>query len=188
MTWYKVDDGIHSHPKFLDVSLAAVGLWTMCGAWCSAYLTDGQITRRQVQRLGGDDTLAAELVDAGLWRETGDGYVFHDWGDYQPTREDVEASRAAARERMRKRRNPDTGKFAPRSEDVRANTERTDTERAENFGVGSSTPTRPDPTRPDPYCALRAQGAREAAARGLGPHRRAPQEGRRAGCGPRARG
>ena len=50
MTWYKVDDGIHSHPKFLDVSLAAVGLWTMCGAWCSAYLTDGQITRRQVQR------------------------------------------------------------------------------------------------------------------------------------------
>ena len=83
MTWYKVDDGIHSHPKFLDVSLAAVGLWTMCGAWCSAYLTDGQITRRQVQRLGGDDTLAAELVDAGLWRETGDGYVFHDWADYQ---------------------------------------------------------------------------------------------------------
>ena len=143
MTWYKVDDGIHSHPKFLDVSLAAVGLWTMCGAWCSAYLTDGQITRRQVQRLGGDDTLAAELVDAGLWRETGDGYVFHDWGDYQPTREDVEASRAAARERMRKRRNPDTGKFAPRSEDVRANTERTEPERAENFGVGSSTPTRP---------------------------------------------
>ena len=66
MTWFKVDDGIHSHPKFLDVSLAAVGLWTMCGAWCSAYLTDGQITRRQVQRLGGDDTLAAELVDAGL--------------------------------------------------------------------------------------------------------------------------
>ena len=61
MTWYKVDDGIHSHPKFLDVSLAAVGLWTMCGAWCSAYLTDGQITRRQVLRLGGDDALAAEL-------------------------------------------------------------------------------------------------------------------------------
>ena len=165
MTWYKVDDGIHSHPKFLDVSLAAVGLWTMCGAWCSAYLTDGQITRRQVQRLGGDDTLAAELVDAGLWRETGDGYVFHDWGDYQPTREDVEASRAAARERMRKRRNPDTGKFAPRSEDVRANTERTDTERAENFGVGSSTPTRPDPTRPDPTPTARS--ARKAPAKRL---------------------
>ena len=36
--------------------------------------------------------------------------------------------------------------------------------------------------------ARRAQGAREASARGLGPHRRAPQEGRRAGCGPRARG
>ena len=165
MTWYKVDDGIHSHPKFLDVSLAAVGLWTMCGAWCSAYLTDGQITRRQVQRLGGDDTLAAELVDAGLWRETGDGYVFHDWGDYQPTREDVEASRAAARERMRKRRNPDTGKFAPRSEDVRANTERTEPERAENFGVGSSTPTRPDPTRPDPTPTARS--ARKAPAKRL---------------------
>ena len=49
-------------------------------------------------------------------------------------------------------------------------------------------PPRPDPTRPDPYCALRAQGAREASARGLGPHQRPPQEGRRAGCGPRARG
>ena len=150
MTWFKVDDGIHSHPKFLDVSLAAVGLWTMCGAWCSGYLTDGRITRRQVLRLGGDDTLAAELVDAGLWRELEDGYVFHGWDEYQPTREDVEASRAAARERMRKRRNPDTGKFAPRAEDVRANTAGTDEERAENFGVRSSTPTRPDPTRPDP--------------------------------------
>ena len=62
MTWFKVDDGIHSHPKFLDVSLAAVGLWTMCGAWCSGYLTDGQITRRQVLRLGGDDALAAILT------------------------------------------------------------------------------------------------------------------------------
>ena len=165
MTWFKVDDGIHSHPKFLDVSLAAVGLWTMCGAWCSGYLTDGRITRRQVLRLGGDDTLAAELVDAGLWRELEDGYVFHGWDEYQPTREDVEASRAAARERMRKRRNPDTGKFAPRSEDVRANTERTDTERAENFGVGSSTPTRPDPTRPDPTPTARS--ARKAPAKRL---------------------
>ena len=150
MTWFKVDDGIHSHPKFLDVSLAAVGLWTMCGAWCSGYLTDGQITRRQVLRLGGDDALAAELVDAGLWRETEDGYVFHGWDEYQPTREDVEASRAAARERMRKRRNPDTGKFTPRAEDVRANTAGTGDEHAENFGARSSTPTRPDPTRPDP--------------------------------------
>ena len=165
MTWFKVDDGIHSHPKFLDVSLAAVGLWTMCGAWCSGYLTDGQITRRQVIRLGGDDALAAELVDAGLWRETEDGYVFHGWDEYQPTREDVEASRAAARERMRKRRNPDTGKFAPRAEDVRANTVGTDDERAENFGARSSTPTRPDPTRPDPTPSARS--ARKAPAKRL---------------------
>ena len=125
MPWFKVDDGLHSHPKFMDLPLESVGLWTMAGAFSSAYLTDGLITHRQVARLGGTEDDARALVDAGLWDEADNGYKFHDWEDYQPTRAQVESERAAARERMRKRRRNVGGQFEGGSPEVRPNTQRT---------------------------------------------------------------
>jgi hypothetical protein len=40
--------------------------------------------------LGGTPELAAELVAAGLWRRTRQGYVFHDWLDWGSKRTAVE--------------------------------------------------------------------------------------------------
>ncbi len=145
MPWFKVDDAIHSHPKFIDLPMSAVGLWTIAGAWCAQYLTDGLITTRQVRRLGAEPEDIDALLDVGLWVEVEGGYQFHDWGDYQPTRESVEEDRAKARARMARARaakSPrDTTGTTPdrspeRAPDVRANTRRS----SDN----------PDPTRPDP--------------------------------------
>lgn len=48
---------------------------------------------------------AETLVRVGLWenatREKEEGYQFHDWDDYQPTADEIEAEREAARERQR---------------------------------------------------------------------------------------
>jgi hypothetical protein len=49
------------------------------GSWSSAHLTDGVVPVHVLASLGGTPELAAELVAAGLWRRTRQGYVFHDW-------------------------------------------------------------------------------------------------------------
>src|SRR6516164_6240943 len=69
MPWFKVDDSIHSHPKSHTAGLAAMGLWVVSGSHSAAYLSDGFISRRAVQKLAGKDTLklASRLVAAGLW-------------------------------------------------------------------------------------------------------------------------
>lgn len=106
MAWFKVDDQLYSHPKWLAVSPRARGLWITAGSWCSAQLTDGHIPSSALPMLGGQAKDARELVESGLWVENGNGWFFHDWLDMQPSKEKVEAEREAARERMQnKRRN-----------------------------------------------------------------------------------
>ncbi|GAB3125822.1 hypothetical protein [Glaciibacter psychrotolerans] len=122
MPWFKVDDGFHGHPKVVDLSMAAIGLWTVAGSWCAKYLTDGFVPDRTVTRLGGSPDEAAELVKSVLWDAAEGGYQFKDWEDYQPLKEEVEAERLAAQERMKKVRAAKRG--------VRANKDRTDDERS----------------------------------------------------------
>lgn len=93
--WVKVDDKFHSHPKVMELDLAAVGLWTLAATWCADYLTDGEIKKGQVRRLGGTDDHIDQLVESGLWEESGRGYRFTDWFDYQPSAESVKSDREA---------------------------------------------------------------------------------------------
>lgn len=135
MPWFKVDDGFHGHPKVIGLSASSVGLWLLAGTWAAQYLTDGHVPRGMVGRFGGTDADAAELIGAGLWYPSNDGYQFHEWHEYQPTKDDVEAERAAARNRMRERRRNQKGQFAGSS-----------AEQPKNFGRSSPTPTQPVPT------------------------------------------
>lgn len=88
MTWFKVDDQFHSHPKVTATSLAARGLWVTAGSWSSAHLTDGVVPDHVLALLGGTQQQAAELVTAGLWTRTRGGHRFHDWLDHNPTRQE----------------------------------------------------------------------------------------------------
>lgn len=89
MAWFKVDDGFWSHPKVLELSTAAVALWVRAGSWCSEHLTDGRVSRAALFMLRADIDAATELVNAGLWEIDGDGWLFHDWSRYQPSRDEV---------------------------------------------------------------------------------------------------
>lgn len=116
MSWFKVDDKFHSHPKVLDAPLKALGLWVKAGAWSSDQLTDGRIPKTALTLLGGTPTDARALVTAGLWEVDGNGWRFHDWADMQPSRGDVEARREAEREKKRRWRekatkDPETGRY-----------------------------------------------------------------------------
>jgi hypothetical protein len=144
MTWFKVDDSFHSHPKVLATSPAALGLWVVAGAWSGANLTDGFVPDSALQRLLPDSAeLADVLVTAGLWRRAKGGHRFHDWGDYNPNSSDVKKERDAARERMRNlraKRKP-AGQHGNGSGEHEANVRAKFADRSQ---------PRPDPTRSSP--------------------------------------
>ncbi len=108
MPWFRVDDTLHSHPKSRQVGLPAVGLWTLAGSYCMAYKADGFVPEWFVASWPGGRKLADQLVKAGQWEpgSKGDesGWYFHDWHDYQPSADEIEADREHARNRQRRYR------------------------------------------------------------------------------------
>ena len=102
MTYFKVDDGFWSHPKFFDVSDAAITLWVKAGSYSSQHLTDGFVEHKTIRMIHCDPAAAAVLVDAGVWFEVEGGYQFHDWHDHQRSSDSVKRERQATRERQRK--------------------------------------------------------------------------------------
>ena len=101
MTYFKVDDGFWSHPKFFDMPDASIVLWVKAGSYASQHLTDGFVEHKTIRMIHCDPVAAVALVDAGLWYEVEDGYQFHDWHDHQRSSDAVKKERAAARERQR---------------------------------------------------------------------------------------
>ena len=138
MAWGKVDDNMAFHPKVVAAGNEAMGLWVRALSWSMSILSDGYVPAGMVTAFNGDRSAHA-LVNAGLWIEVDDGFQFRDWAEYQPTKEQILADRAAAKERMARVRGkkPDPFSSPERSESVRANTTRS-----------SVTPTRPDPSVP----------------------------------------
>ena len=104
MPWFKVDDALAFHMKALAAGNTALGLWVRAGSWSMQQLTDGFVPTSMVTALGGQRRDSTALTDAGLWHEVEGGFQFHDWDEYQPTREQWEAERIATRERVRKHR------------------------------------------------------------------------------------
>ncbi len=75
-------------------------MWACGLSYAAQYLTDGVIARAAVPTLldfGNVDefTIADDLVAAGLWEFHPAGYVIHDYLDYNPSKAQVLAERAA---------------------------------------------------------------------------------------------
>jgi len=104
MTYFKVDDGVAFHPKMMRLSAEAVRAWVFAGSWSGRYLTDGFIPHDALAIIKGNDTIASELIEAGLWDEVDGGFQFHDWCEYQYSKEDIEGRRLRDREKKRKQR------------------------------------------------------------------------------------
>lgn len=114
MSWFKVDDTAHSHPKLRSAGTAAIGLWTLGGSYAAQYLTDGMVHSAFV-KMNGTAPQIARLVKARLWHparhdcdrcvQPADGdYVIHDYLDYNPSRARVLAERKKAADKKRSQR------------------------------------------------------------------------------------
>lgn len=110
--WFKVDDKMHDHPKvqriletYGDEGLAAMGLWALAGSWCGDQMSDGFISGFVLRRWHTDwQRIAAMLVDARLWEladvDERTQHSFHDWTDYNDTKEKILADRLAEKMRV----------------------------------------------------------------------------------------
>lgn len=117
MSWFRVDDRLATHPKVFAASNAAMGLWVRAGSWSMGAMTDGEIPRAIVRMLG-TERQAAQLVAAGLWEKSPEGWRFHEWVEWQESREEVVHSRMLARDRKRRydasrRARDDAAELAP---------------------------------------------------------------------------
>ena len=150
MAWFKVDDNFYDHPKVDELSIEAVGAWLLCGTYSARHLTDGYIPTRRAYRMGATDNVIQELIDAELWHVVEGGYQFHNWSEYQPTRESVEEARQKERDRKREYRRNKRGQYAGQQQDVPEVSQRDSTRDSQRPSV------QPDPTRPDPLISSTA--------------------------------
>ncbi|WP_242089207.1 hypothetical protein [Curtobacterium sp. DN_7.5] len=145
MPWFKVDDGLPSSRKVLGIPrrdrLAAIGLWTLAGAWSAKELQDGAVPTYMIVELGATRRVAEALVTAGLWSRTSSGYSFVNWDEFQPTKADVLSAREKNAEKLRKWRQRNRAR------------DEGETESVTGLQPGSKevrnpapVPTRPDPT------------------------------------------
>jgi hypothetical protein len=121
MTWTKIDDQLHAHPKVMrawEAHPRALGLHLLALSHCAAYLTDGHVSetfvKRQIHTPAGRRAAVNALVDAGLWECNESGWVIHDYLDFNESREHVQARREADSVRRASARNPD-GREASRT-------------------------------------------------------------------------
>lgn len=136
MTWFKVDDSFYDHPKVEQLSLAARGLWVTAGTYAARHLTDGFVPDSIINRAGrGVASATRELYSVGMWLPEKGGIRFHDWDQFQPSRESVEADRLRTKERQKA--------WRERKRNAVTNGERNS---VTNAARGDGAPTRPDPT------------------------------------------
>ena len=114
MPWFALDDGFDTHPKVRKAGNAAVGLFVRLGVHATKHLTEGHLDGAIVRDYGTDATVR-KLITVGMLHAFGhgclrceqpaeDGYVIHDYLDYNKSRAQIEAAREAARKRQNRGR------------------------------------------------------------------------------------
>lgn len=117
MTWVRFDDEFPIHRKLGPLDDATYRLHSEAIFWCSRNTTDGRIAREELPAISvrAKTARVAKLVARNLWHAAGsqrcgsekcptpgpDGWVIHDYLDYQPARDKVLADREAKAERQR---------------------------------------------------------------------------------------
>ena len=100
MAWARIDDGFSEHPKTLALKGWGSELGVYMAALCyCARRRDPTITIPALRVIGAKPATAARMVELGLWDATPDGWVIHDWEEYQ--RVDVTAAERKRRQRSR---------------------------------------------------------------------------------------
>jgi len=168
MPWVRFADDYLSNPKVLSLGPLPRLLDVSAIIYSARELRDGQLSRTDVQtvatlaRIPKWSAAATELVHAGRWEATQEGYAIHDYLSYQPSRDQVLAERERNRNRKATTRNPG---------DVRPDNTRNSNGVRPESGVDPAAPypypvNSPDPDPEPPRTPPDEQGGRAVSRRG----------------------
>ena len=113
-SWFRLDTGILDSPKIrlaIDLGGQAVfALYVQGIAYSTQHLTSGFVPHEMPRRWGMRPKQCEALELAGLWHPTpldpGDGWLIHDYSEYNPTKEVWERVSERKRRAARKRWDP----------------------------------------------------------------------------------
>jgi hypothetical protein len=148
MGWVRLDDNFADHPKIIGISDSAFRLYVASLCYANRQLTDGFIPAPAYGVLSRNDD-APELCAAGLWRAVTGGFQIRSYEEYQPTRNEIENKRNAARDRLSKYRETQKKRVSGAFQYDDGNAEET------------PPPTQPNPTQPnslDIYISKEVEG------------------------------
>lgn len=104
MSWAKLDDSFHSHPKVRSAWYqcpASIGLHAMAITYAAAHETDGVIPTWFVagafERPDDLEAAVGTLTELGMWERRTDDFVIHDFLDYHSSK--AERKRDAERKK-----------------------------------------------------------------------------------------
>jgi hypothetical protein len=111
MTWTKLDDRFHDHPKIRRAwrrDRTALGLHVLTINYSSAHDLDGLVMPEFVEDQLPDrderERATKVLLDCDLWTDREDGWLIHDFLDFNPSRKEVLARRKSDARRKRAER------------------------------------------------------------------------------------
>jgi hypothetical protein len=98
MSYLLLDDAYGGHQKISGLPVHAKWLHTCALLHCAEKLTDGVVTRHALQIVAATAEIrpgkhVQSLVARGLWDETEDGWIIHDYLDHNPSAAEVKAKR-----------------------------------------------------------------------------------------------
>lgn len=82
----RIDKKFYQHYKAIKARSAepgSISLWLFANCWCRNHRTQGVIPKDKALELGTPAEIQA-LVEAHLWRDAADSYVFNDWSEWNP--------------------------------------------------------------------------------------------------------
>ena len=156
MPWVRFDDQFPIHRKVDGLSDAAFRLHVSAVFWCARNLTDGFVSEEDLDgvsaRVRTPSRFAAECVRRRVWHDAKDecpsekcpasagnsypqGWIIHDYWEYQPSKEQVLKDRQASADRQAKWRQSHGNGGSPRNGSSNGVTN----------AVSASSPSRPAP-------------------------------------------
>lgn len=110
MAWVRLDDGWINNRKIQRATAQERLLWIVAITYANQNLTDGVVPHEDLPWIGKlsdvnpDEAVAAadRLVTLGLFERHERGYLIHDYADFQPLRDEIEAARTKKRQAGRK--------------------------------------------------------------------------------------
>jgi hypothetical protein len=101
VSWAKLCGSFCFHRKVLEADAVtqhrASGAFARMISWSAENLTGGKLSRAVALTIAVDPQVLEALVTVGMLERDGEGYVLHDFGEYNPTGEDLAVRRATLR-------------------------------------------------------------------------------------------